>query len=290
MKKISLFFVILLAGVTFLTSCTKDTTPPTINFLGGAGYTSTDATIDAGTDVKIGITAQSGTAKLETLEIVAIHNNTPVPVHTETIDAASSESFTKDYTITIDEIGETKLNFTITDKDGETATVSLTITANQVDDVTTYTQKILGSYDNSTYGSSFASADGTVYKMADAKANSSKIDWLYFYGVSNQATLASPNDADAATIFDGTNGLQTWATLNATGFRKVTEGIVWDNVTTSANIAAIATATTETKANLLQVGSIVAFKTAGNKLGLIKITEITGTGAGTITYDVKVQK
>ncbi len=290
MKKISLFFVVLLAGASFLTSCTKDTTPPTINFLGGAGYTSSDATIVAGTDIKIGITAQSGSAKLETLEIVAIHSNTPVPVHTETIDASSSDSFSKDYTLTIDEIGETKLNFTITDKDGETATVSLTITATQVDDVTTYTQKILGSYDNSTYGSSFASADGTVYKMVDAKANSSKIDWLYFYGVSNLATLASPDDVDAATIFDGTSGLQTWATLNGTRFNKVTAAVVWDNVTTAANIADIAINTTATKANQLQVGNIVAFKTVGNKLGLIKITEITGTGAGTITYDVKVQK
>ncbi len=285
MKKLSILFAsLLLASVTFLTSCTEDTIPPTINFLGGTGYTSTDVTINAGSDIKVGITATAGSAKLTGFEITATHNNSAVTIYDSTF---SSDAFSKTMTLTVEDLGETKLVFTITDKDGQEAYVSLTVTA--VAGVNTYTQKILGSYDNTQYGSSFASVDGTVYKIAEAKANSTKIDWMYFYGVSNLATLAAPDDVDAATIFDGTNGLQTWGTKNPTRFRIVTEGAVWDNITTAADIAAIATNTTETKASQLAVGNIVAFKTAGNKLGLIKVTEITTGGAGTITYDVKVQ-
>lgn len=287
MRKTTFILALLISGIAFISSCTKDTTPPTINFLGGAGYTSSDATIDAGSSVKIGITATSGTAKLASLEIEAVHNNTPVQLYDTTF---SSDTYSRDFTFTVDEVGETKLIFTITDKDGETAEVFLTITANAVNNIVTYTEKILGSYDNSAYGSSFASVDGTVYKIADASANSAKIDWMYFYGVSNQATIAAPDDADAATIFTGTNGLQNWTTKNATRFRKVTEGAVWDNITTSADIAALATNTTETKANQLLVGNIVAFKTVSNKLGLIKITDIETGGAGSIKYDVKVQQ
>jgi hypothetical protein len=258
---------------------------PTINFLGGAGYTSTDKTISVGSDVKIGITAQSGSAKLSGLKITATHNNIPQELLDTTF---SSDTFTRDYIITIDNLGDTRLTFTISDKDGGSAEASLVITA--VGAISTYTQKILGSYDNSTYGSSFASADGTVYKIKDARDNSTKVDWLYFYGVTNQATLAAPDDADAATIFDGTNGLQTWAKLNATRFRIVTEGAVWDNISTAADIETYATNTTLTKANMLEVGDIVAFRTEAGKLGLIKVTEIVSGGAGTITYDVKVQQ
>lgn len=277
----------ILASFAFFTACTKDTTPPSMNFKGGSGYTSDNVTIDAGSALKFGINASSGSSKLSGFTLKATHNNITVTV----IDSAfSSDSFNQDYTLEIWDEGETRLAFTITDKDGETAELAIVVTANAVDDINAYSEVLLGSYDNSTYGSSFASADGTVYKIADAKANSTKIDWLYFYGVSNQATLAAPDDADAATIFTGTNGLPSWATRNATRFRLVTEGAVWDNIATSADITAIATSTTETKVNQLAVGNIVAFKTAGNKLGLIKITEITGTGAGTIKYDVKVQK
>lgn len=287
MKRFSILFAVVITAMAFFASCTKDTTPPTINFLGGAGYTSSDATIDAGSDVKIGITAQSGTAKLSSFVIKATHNNVSVTVYDTTF---STDTYTRDFTITIDDLGETRLTFTVTDKDGESAETSLVITANQVDNISSYTQKILGSYNNATIGSSFASADGTVYMMADARTNSSKVDWLYFYGATNLATLAAPDDAVAATIFNGTNGLQTWTTKNATRFRLVSEGAVWDNILTAADIAAIATNTTESKVSDLSVGNIVAFKTADNKLGLIKVTEITGTSAGTITYDVKVQK
>jgi len=285
MKKISILLAILASGILFFTSCTKDTTDPTINFLGGAGYTSADATIAAGSDIKVGITAQSGSAKLSGLKIVATYNNIPQNLLDTTF---SSDTFTRDFIITLNDLGETRLKLTIMDKDGGSAEASLVITV--VGAISTYTQKILGSYDNSTYGSSFASADGTVYKIKDARDNSTKVDWLYFYGVTNQATLAAPDDADAADIFDGTNGLQTWAKRNATRFAKVTAGAVWDNINTAADIAAIATNTTLTKANMLEEGHIVAFKTEAGKLGLIKVGEIVAGGAGTITYDVKVQQ
>lgn len=286
MKKINLLIAtLILASLAIVTSCKKDKTPPTITFKGGTGYTSSDITIDQGATLTFGITAQSGSSKLQELKIVATSNNTPQTLLDSTF---SADTFSNDFSIMFSSVGQSRLTFTITDKDGQTAEVALVVTS--VEAISTYTQKILGSYGNLTIGSSFASADGTVYKMADALTNASKIDWLYFYGNSDLATLAAPDDADAATIFTGTNGLANWAVRNSTRFRLVSEGAVWDNILLSSDIAAIATGTTATSVMQLAVGDIVAFKTAGNKLGVLKVSDISGTSAGTITYDVKVQK
>jgi hypothetical protein len=287
MKKINLLFAtIILASLAFLSSCTKDTNPPTINFKGGASYTSSDVTIDEGTVLTFGITAQSGSAKLSGLKIVATHNNTPLTLVDTTF---SSDSFSDDFPFQFVSVGETKLTFTITDKDGQTADLSLTVTTNAAANIISYTEKKLGSYANSTLGSSFASADGSVYLMADAKTNAAKVDWLYYYGVADHATLAAPDDATAATVFTGTNGLQNWSVKNATRFRLVSEGAVWDAILTPADIAAIAVNTTDTKENLIETGNILAFSTAAGKLGVIKIGAIVTGSNGTITYDVKVQ-
>jgi len=287
MKKINLLIATLvLSSIAFITSCTKDTNPPTINFKGGATYTSTDVSVDAGTTLTFGINAQSGSAKLQNLKIVATANNTPLTLVDTTF---SSDTFNDDFSFQFPNAGETRMTFTITDKDNQTAEVSLTVTIEA--GVDAYTEKKLGSYGNNTVGSSFASADGSVYLMAEAKTNAAKVDWLYYYGgASNLATLAAPDDASAATVFTGTNGLENWTVKNPTRFRFVSEGAVWDAIITSADIAAIATNTLDTKENKLETGNILAFKTAAGKLGVIKIGTIVTGSNGTITYDVKVQK
>jgi hypothetical protein len=290
MKKINLLIAtLILASFAFVTSCTKDKTPPTINFKGGTGYTSSDVSVEAGTVLTFGITAESSSAKLENLKIIATNNNIP---DTKKDTTFSSDTFNKDFSFPFNTIGDTRLTFTMTDKDGETAELSLIVTVTTAaSTINSYTEVLLGSWGSPT-GSSFASVDGTVYSLANAKTNCTKVDWMYYYGSAHQATLAAPDDALVATVFTNTtNGLQTWPTKNATRFTIISAGAVWDNVLTADDIAAIAGTPTSTDAGELQPSNIVAFKTAGNKLGLIKVSTITGTGAtSTIKYDVKVQK
>jgi len=290
MKKLSFVFAMaLLASMPFLTSCNKDTTPPTMNFIGGGDYISADVSVVANSAIKAGVNAQSGSSKLTRFQIVRTFNNIPTTV----LDSVIS---TETFNITVegfarDEAGVERWSFTITDKDGETATLAFNVTTT-VGSIKSYTEKILGSYDNATLGSSFASADGTIYKLAEAKANAAKIDWMYFYGATNQATLAAPNDPDAIDVFSGSNGPDTWSVKNATKFAKVTfpAGTTWDGITNDIPIINLASGVAESKVNMLTVGQIVAFKTAAGKMGLIKIEAITGTGAGSITYSVKVQE
>jgi hypothetical protein len=154
-----------------------------------------------------------------------------------------------------------------------------------------FSMKIMGAQQNSN-GSSFASIDGTTYGLATAKANAAKIDWMYFFGATNFATLAAPDDAAAQTIFtDPTNGLQTWAVKNPTRFKLVTEVIDWASITNDEVITAqTQSGVDQTKISSLAPGKILAFITATGKKGLIRVESITGEEDGTITISVKVQQ
>ena len=293
MKKLNLLFALLLmASLPFFTSCGKDekaATPPTIMLNAAPGYTSTDVTVPAGTALKVGVISKSSGAKLTKLSVIATLNGTPSTIYDTTF---STDTYNSTYNFKAASIvGTVKFTFKISAADGESAEASISITTT-AGSIKTYSQKVLGSYD-ATIGSSFASADGVVYSLADAKANAAKIDWMYYYGSSSSATLVAPIDATASTVFGGSNGPANWSVKNDTKLAKVTlpSGVTWDNISTDAEIIPLAsTGLSETKASTLTVGQIVAFKTITGKMGLIKVEAITGTSAGSITYSVKVQQ
>jgi hypothetical protein len=258
-------------------------------FNAAPGYTTSDVTVPANTELKIGIIAGSTSAKLTNMKISQTVDGTQTTIHDSTF---SSDTYNIDFGIKApSQVLSVKFTFRITAADGESAEISLSVTTT-AGGIKTYNQKILGSYDAAT-GSSFASADGIVYSLADAKTNSAKIDWMYYYGgAANLATLVAPVDASASTVFSGPDGPANWTVRNDTKLAKVTlpAGVTWDNITTDAEIIPLATGLTETKVNLLTVGQIVSFKTVTGKMGLIKIEAISGTTAGSITYSVKVQQ
>ena len=298
MKKFCYFFLTALAsGLAMLNSCSDDEnlTPvdetPIINFVGGAGYIFTDATLKVNETFKVGINAFSNVntgSNLVKFTITRIFNNVP---------------FSRDTTINTDQlniivnatansqVGQEKWYFKVTDKNNKTKEISFTITTESAaGPINSFDMKVLGSYANAT-GSSFASIDGTVYTMAQATANSAKIDWLYFYGSAsgpNQATIASPLDSDAQSVYPG---ISSWAVKNNTLFKKVTDVIDWNSITDDQIIVEqTASGVTQTKVNKLAVDNIMAFITASGKKGMIKVNQITGTTDGTITISVKVQQ
>ncbi len=301
MKQLNFLFAFLLAAsIPFITSCGTDgestDVHPAINFVGGAGFTSADVTLKAGDPIKVGINAFSNTssnAKLAKFKIVRTFNNIPFTALDSTLSSTNAFSITLE-SFAYPAAGTERWTFTITDKDGVSAELSFNIITTAGAAIKSYNQKILGSYDNTTYGSSFASADGVVYKLADAKANASKIDWMFYYGGGTSlATLVSPSDAAAASVYSSSDGPASWTIRNNTKFAKVAlpVNIKWESITNDSEIIPLATGITETKANLLIANQIVAFKAVTGKMGLIKVESITGTGgASYITYSVNAQE
>jgi hypothetical protein len=301
MKKIAyVMFGLMTAGLMFLSSCSSDeTTPgdihPALNFVGGSGYISGDAILDASTTFTVGLNAFSSTesnAKLTNFKVTRVYKNKPSVVLDSTINV-SQFSIDLDYT-TVPEAGVENFIFTITDKDGVSKELSFNITTvvtTGPGPINTFSMKIMGAQ-GSTTGSSFASIDGTVYDLADAKINAAKIDWLYFYGATNFATIAAPDDPDAKDVFNNaTNGLQTWSVLNPTRFKKIATAVDWNSITNDSLIVILTESGVDlTKANNLDITDVVGFVSATGKKGLIRVEEITGTNAGTMTISVKVQQ
>ncbi|MFH1161488.1 MAG: hypothetical protein V1733_11150 [bacterium] len=287
-------------GIIFFSSCAKsdDNQGPTdknpiLNFTAGAGYVSGNITLNTGEQFKVGINAFANAntvAKLISLTITRVFNNKPDIVLDSTMNTSS---FTFDFFgIANGEVGQENWIFVIKDKDSLTTEKSFLITTQStVGPITNYTQKILGAQQNSI-GGFFASSDGTIYSLADAKVNASKIDWMYFFDFTNQATLAAPDDPDAATVFtDPTNGLQTWSVKNATRFKKVTDPVDWNAIVDDSEIILLTqSGVIESKGNQLAIGDILAFITTAGEKGLIKIVAIVGEDDGTIEISVKVQE
>ena len=295
-KLVYLFAFLMVGGLFFMTACTEDEegdVKPTISFKGGAGYVSQDVTLDTDAEFTIGITAASNSssgAKLSLLELTRVYNNATWFTWDTAIDVSY---YSIDITMTALNVeGTERIALKVTDKDGQSNEISVNITTeSSAGPITSFDQKILGSYQSAT-GSSFASADGSIYSLAEAKANQAKVDWMYFYGASDFATIASPNDSHAALVFNNaTNGLQTWTTKNNTLFRKVTTVIDWNAITDDTIIMQeAATEPDQTRIATLAVGDVLLFKTVTSKYGMIKVNNIAVGADGTIDISVKVQQ
>lgn len=302
MKKIKFIFAFLaIAGMFMVTSCgTEETTdPPTIQFKTGQEYTSTNVVVVPGSDIRVGVEAfaqANSTLKrfnfsvqFETGELRSIFDTT-----------FSTTTYTFDEVIEVQE-EEASVNylFTVYDDKNQSNQIQFTVTTEAAPgNIRVYENVILGAQ-NSTVGSSFASSNGTVYTLADAKANSALIDWLYFYNENLEACIAAPNDTDAQGAFgDYASAPANWDTKNPTKFKVVElpEGTAWADITNDLTIVRLATDVEESKVAFLGVGKIIAFRTVAGKLGLLRVEEITqldgplGYQKGTITYSVKVQE
>jgi len=214
--------------------------------------------------------------------------------------AAGDQSETIDYSYvipsTVMDGDKISLGFTVTDANQLTESASDTIYIVRPEGpIVTYDDKLLGSY-SSSYGSSFCSANGTVFSMLNASANSDSIDFLYFYGATFLATIAAPSDTDAETVFnDPATALVQWTTRNATMFKEtdITPS-EFDAITNDIAIIDAAEGANLTKITDIQVDDVFAFKTAATsahpeKYGLIKVYSITTSAAGDINIAIKVQ-
>jgi hypothetical protein len=297
MKRV--FFIMLaitLSSVTLLTSCTDDTTenlPPSIEFVAGANFISDDATLTVNTPFVIKVLAEenaTSTSKLKSLKITRVFN-----LQTWDTTFTFSEStytFEAGFTAQATE-GPERIEFKVTDNDGQSATIDLQITTQIVaSPIDTWEMRILGSWANLDIGSSFASINGNVYMLDEAYLNQNLIDFMYWWGESTSATIGAPNDANAALVFNtGTYQLNNWNTRNETKFKTTTLTTAqFDAVDNSTGCIENATGANQTRIGTLAVNQVIAFISVGGKHGLIRVKEIVAGSDGQITIDVKVQK
>ncbi|ACF14716.1 hypothetical protein Ctha_2265 [Chloroherpeton thalassium ATCC 35110] len=189
---------------------------------------------------------------------------------------------------------DTDIIITVTDSDDEVATYTYTV--NVAVAVTENSSITLGAQENVT-GSFCASIEGDVYTVSQvaSASNQEKVDFVYFYGSTNEATIASPDDEAVATIT--TFGISDWTTKNSTVFKATTLGESdFNNIGSVSELeAAYAEATDSydpnTRANHLTESTVFAFATdadRGSKTGLVLVEELTANSTGSIKITIKV--
>lgn len=301
MRTTYIFLTLLLAVMTFFTACKKNEDTPdqlfTFDLTTGNGYVSGDVTLATGEQFKVGLQAFARTDfTLTRLLVTRTWDNKPTDSFDTTLNlTALNYDFKENSRV---EVGVETWIFTITQSDGSTLIKSFNITTESiVGPIFTYDQRILGAQQSST-GGSFASTNGVVYNLADAKINAALVDWLYYFGINSQATITSPDNSDAIKIFTdggtvenpGPNALVNWSVRNNTRFRTIIDTIDWDAIQDDTELINLAEGAIEPAALELMAGYYVAFITTEGKKGLIRINAINQEEDGTIDISVKVQQ
>ena len=161
-------------------------------------------------------------------------------------------------------------------------------------EIFTYTAVIMADLENPNGKSFYSVEDNKLMNINEAIAASATVDLIYYYGVTNKASLCAPADVAVEAFEDSHNEsiVKKFTTRNNTKLAPVT--MTADEFTAITNDLAIkakqpsATATAVTK---LAIDNIVWCENVTGKKALIRVKNITGAQASSlITIEVKVQK
>lgn len=288
--KTALSALVLVAGVLF-TSCKKSdnttnsttSTPnnPSINFVGGTGYISSDYTVTAGSALKVAWNANyNSTSKSYLSKIYRSTTSNNIIVDSNTVNFTSSsntQSYRDSIVATAPSVTVTTafhFQVTVTDKAGLTSSISLNLTVVPTPPATMAIGSgaitLGGSVDtNPSYMNLY---NGTTYSSSTANANASSIDMVY-----NKTKVYSPSDP-----------LETNATIKAAGVitkMDVYTAKAYSAITASDIAAYVPSGATNVT---LASGTVVMFKTAGGKNGVFQVSAFNGSATSATTDNITI--
>jgi hypothetical protein len=128
------FLLVAISIIAVMASCEKEGdkhVPPDVVFKTAAGYTSADATVGQADSILVGIVATKTEDDMKTFNVSYAYDGagTTTTAFNLPLSGSQEESFTTDYIIvTRSQAGTEKWSFTITDRDGNITTKSITLT------------------------------------------------------------------------------------------------------------------------------------------------------------------
>lgn len=133
--------------------------------------------------------------------------------------------------------------------------------------------------------------NGEVYRIDQGEEYAAFWDFGYFYGATNEASLASTNNYPSPIVdIEAISGVPR-EELNTMYF-QLNNNVDFDAVSTSGDLASLTVSETDPqRITELAVGDVIAFVDSYGKKGLIRVADlVAGDGVtGEITIDVKVQ-
>ena len=160
------------------------------------------------------------------------------------------------------------------------------------------TAVLLGGQGSSQAGSFYNAIDNQVLQYSQAQSNSAVVDFLYYWGQTNNHTIARLDDDGAEAVFAAVNlPISGFTPQPETGFLETTiTGANFDEIMSAADLNEAINAdqqVNQTSITGLAVGDVFLIELAndrGGNLGLVKVAQIGGpeNGNGTITLDIKL--
>ena len=291
--KLLLFGLGLLSFIVLISSCDKTTETPVqpASLLFNPDSTSFTGQPGETRSFQISASAPSGFVSLVVDKTVG--TGSPVELANYPDDNADNvvvQQFT--YTFDTTDVGQTVvLTITLSETGTAGVTKMIDVTTNPIPSPTarSYTAVLLYAPLGNLMGESFFSTNTGATYSPDSITNTSTalspdIDFGYYYGTSNHASLASP-EGFTSTVFSGQ--VAGWNTLNDITF-KLTDitPSQYTEMSTFADIddayAAGSDPTTPNILTQLAADQVIAFATdpnkdGGSKKGLIMVSEISGT-------------
>jgi hypothetical protein len=273
-------------------SCKKKETVnsmPSIAFIAGLGYTAHDTTLMTGQKIKVGISVQGDGANITYFSIryndgsrkIILDTGMNRPALTYEMGIIKTSSPVETWT------------FLVMDRNRQQDSIRIILTRSDSSKwgrISTRTGIVLGAQENTDSGSFYSFASGRVFTLSQAFLDQAAVDLVYYYG-QYEGTLASPAEAEAPGFFTGNEGIANWTIKNET--RYDTTSVSAEDFDLAMNdsllLAAYEPAAGKRKAKYLQPGMVVSFKSPSGKLGLIKVTALSGTAAGLLEFSVKIQ-
>lgn len=292
-KLVKSVLMLSIASLAILSSCTKETTDEVTDVTVTITPSPSASLVDAGTVLTLTIEAKGNTDnKLKKITVTSTQSGSALL--SKTLSVNSTTEIVRDTLAKID--ATYSYTVIVEGEKGSPATKTYTVktkTAAAEVDVTNAIP-LFGQTNGAGTNANFmqlTDPHGT-FSTATFAANKAKVDVAFFYGAANKATLTSPSDATMQGLYSGLD----WTGANTTMLYKTSMTTTeFDAVATANSDAAITTlaASVATSAwvssiNLLTKGNVVLYKTAGNKLGLIKVDNLSATGANDAEISLQI--
>ncbi|HYG17132.1 MAG TPA: hypothetical protein VEC12_15350 [Bacteroidia bacterium] len=313
MKKKVLFFILAFGIIaTAVTSCKNDDPnppappagnnnnnnddtlkkpKPSVSFNSGIGHVQNNDMRMPGDYFTYGITARS--AKNEKLTKVRITIEITPGAEAVVFDSAFSDTvFIKNWTDNAILLpGLKKIKATVYQTNSQDSSVSVAFTIKPGPGaVATRTNIEMGAQNNASLGSFLDFQNLQVLTLAQANSKQNLVDVIHYYGATNKTTLTSADDAQVNQLFPS---ITNWAKRKGTRYLKTgMTASEFDALKDGDPIADIdanfSSGIFTSRANLLQVGDVVAFYTdMGLFYGLFKVTHVNTGSTGSIKLDLK---
>lgn len=296
LKLRNLLMLLAIGGLFTFSACDDDDDSdpkPTLNFIGDTTTISPGGnnTVKSGEPIVFSWTVSNGASDLTrfTIDYVAPGGSSQQIFAKTNLADNNATEYAGTFDTTLTQTGEHNFTFRVEEENGNSTERAITVTVESGAPLKSYTARMVGAQNNTDFGSFYSVRRDSVYSATGFNtSNGQFIDLIYYFGATNDATLASPSDqtVEEFDAYDVTQFNQRNETVfspisgNIGDFQTASDLDQFESALNNSNV---------TKANELSTSSTYAFKLDNDKLGVFAVQKIDSEDAGFIEIDVKVQ-